>query len=227
MPARIEARDTFDTIENEILFTRAALKADEDARELLPETDEWLELVDAARTKDREFRTRDMDAMAARAIANVRLDIACLGFGKDLLHAVGDRKSPRFAGFFPVAPTRWVKQPLDKQLLGVKGWLTLSGEPELDKHRERLSARAAAAGDAQVAVAALAPARGVNWQVRRDLADALTRLRDGLHRALAERATEKALPRDWPDAFFRIEEREGRAPVPAPAPDPGPGGPTT
>jgi len=53
------------------------------------------------------------------------------------------------------------------------------------------------------------------------LADDLTRLRDGLHRALCERAEEKALPRDWADAFFRVE-RDGARREEAPAPTPTP-----
>jgi len=218
MPARINSTDTFDAIENECMFTRSALKADYDANALLSETDGWLGQVDAARAKDREFRVADMEAMASRSIANVRLDISCLAFGKDLLYAVGDRKAPRFVGFFPIAPTRWVKQGLDKQILGIKGWLTVNGDVELDKHRENLGLRVAGASDSQVAVASLAPARGLNWQMRRDLADAMTRARDGLHRALAELAEEKNLPRDWPDAFFRIEERESPPVQPGPPP---------
>jgi hypothetical protein len=78
MPAKIVATDTFDTIENEVLFTQAALKADEDAADLAPEVDPWFVLVDEARAKDRLFRASDMEATAGRSVANVRLDAACV-----------------------------------------------------------------------------------------------------------------------------------------------------
>ncbi len=120
--ARSQVRlDTFDTIEEEIMFSRGALKANDDARDLLTETDEWLPLLGGAVGRQ-TFREKDMDGTAGRAIANVRLGIVCLAFGKDLLHAVGaDRKSPRFTGFFPVAPWRFEKQTFDKQILGGEG----------------------------------------------------------------------------------------------------------
>lgn len=218
MPAKIDPRDTFDTNENEILFTRSALRADEDARDLLAQTDSWMPLLQEARDKDRVFRTADMDADASRSVANSRLDGACVLFGRDLLHAVGDRKAPRFVGFFPSAPSRWVAQPFDKQIVGVRGWLATSGEVVLEQHRENLTRRLDTATAAQTAVAAVAPARGLNWQMRRDFADPFTRQRDGLHRDLAERAAEKNLPRDWPDAFFRVESREPSAPSTPPTP---------
>ena len=215
MPAKILAFDTLDTIENEVLFTRAALKADEDANDLISETDPWYALVDEARRKDREFRTSDMEATAGRAVANVRLDAACLAFGNDLLHTVGDRTRPRFVGFFPIAPTRWVKQPFDKQIIAVRGWLSITGDAVLDQHRAALDKHVQSAEASRLATAALAPKRGLNWEMRSELADTLTRARDGLHRALAERAEERNLPREWPNAFFRIEERN---PPPEPAP---------
>lgn len=211
MPKRIYATDTFEVIENEVMFTRSALKADEDARPFLSETEDWFARIERGRTADRAFREKDMDATAARSIANVRLDIACLAFGKDLLYAAGDRASRRFTSFFPVAPWRFVKQPFGDQLLKVKGWIGVTGEAVLDQHREQLTLRVQNADAAQVAVAALGPARGANWDARTQLADDLTRLRDGLHRALADHAAEKGLPREWPDAFFRVE-RDSAAP---------------
>ena len=218
MPAKINVDDPFDLIEDEVMFTISSVKADEDAADLVAETESWLPLVDEARTKDRAFRAQDMQAAATRGVANTRLDIACIAFGKDLLYDVGDRTRPRFVGFFPVSPARWVKQAFDKQITGVRGWLG-SADPVLEKHRAELDERVQRADDSRVATAALAPKRGLNWEMRRELAEALTRARDGLHRALAERAEERKLPREWANTFFRVTTRSEPEPdLPLPTP---------
>lgn len=43
----------------------------------------------------------------------------------------------------------------------------------------------------------------------KELADALTRERDGIHAALTQRANERRLPRESPNTFFRVEPRAG------------------
>jgi len=85
-----------------------------------------------------------------------------IAFGRDLLHATGDRKAPRFIGYFRVSPSRWVKQPFDKQILGVESWLATTGDAELDKHRQALTLRVKNASAARVATAVLATLRGAN-----------------------------------------------------------------
>jgi hypothetical protein len=49
MPRQIPLTITFDDAKDEILFTTATLKADPDAKELLPMTDGWLALRRRAR----------------------------------------------------------------------------------------------------------------------------------------------------------------------------------
>ena len=64
MPRRIRDDISFDDAENEILFTRAGMKADPDAQEFVAMTDGWMHLVDGARAKDRTAREKVMDTAA-------------------------------------------------------------------------------------------------------------------------------------------------------------------
>lgn len=208
MPKKLNATDTFDTLESEVLFTEAALNADPEAQALAGETADWLAQVDAARAADRAFRLHEAKVDARRIVANGRLDSACLAFGKRLLGACNqDRESPRFRRFFPKAPTVFVRQALDKQVANVFGWLATTDEPTLEEHRTALTTWATACREAQDQTAALGPKRGENEARRMKLADDLTRERDGLHRELSELAADKGLARDWADLFFRTTRR--------------------
>ncbi len=46
MAAKIDHEMTFDDMEDEVVYTRAALRADPDARDLLPLTDGWMPAVE-------------------------------------------------------------------------------------------------------------------------------------------------------------------------------------
>jgi hypothetical protein len=222
MPRKIPSTITLDEAEDEILFTIAALKADPDAAELVSMTGDWLSLVDAARKRDRAARQAQMEADAARVVANDRLDRACERFGDELFLAVEkDRKSARWVQFFSVAVSKFVRQRLDKQVQKVRGWLE-SSDGVLDKHRGPLDTWSKAAGEAVQKTHAVAMVRGEARIAREEMAEDLTRERDGLHDALSGRAREIGLPRDWPDLFFRTMSRsapeEAESPPAAPPP---------
>lgn len=227
MPHAIAPDATFDTIEAEILFTRAALRADPDASDLLPHTDAWLSLVEPARAKERAAREAVENANAERAVANARLDATCIAFGDDLHTAVQkDHRAARWLQFFSVAVSSFVKQALARQIATVKGWLTSSKDPVLEKHRANLETWSARADGALVKTRGTALVRGEAHQAREELAAELTRERDGLHEALSARARERQLPRSFADVFFRTESRPRGARVEA-AMEPPAQGPTT
>ena len=224
------ARMPLDDAEDEVHFTRAAIKADPDASPLLPMTDDWLALIDAVRVKDRQARVAEADATAARVVANFHFDRACTQFGDDLFLAVGkDRESARWTQFFPIAVSRFVKMRFDKQIQKVQGWLAPSvTEPALDTHRAALTKWCHAAVAALGQTSAASMVRGAAQVAREQLAEDLTRERDGLHDALAAIGRTKGLPRDWPKQFFRVPKRplsddEDTSPEPA-APDQAPTG---
>lgn len=216
MPHAITPAMTFDTIEDSIIFTRAALRADPDAQDLLPVTDAWLALLEPARAKDRACREAVANANAARVIANGRLDAACGAFADDLFLAAGkDRHAARWTQFFSSTITSFTRQALSKQVTTVLGWLTGSKDPALEPRRADLDKWANAANDALVKTRATALVRGEAHLSREELADALTRERDGLHETLAARARDKRLPRDWADLFFYVAPRPRRAGAPS------------
>lgn len=204
---------TFDDSEDEIYFTRAGVQADPDAADLLSLTDDWLGLVDAARAKDRAARIADANATAARVITNHHLDGACTKFGDDLYLAVDkNRESPRWTQFFPVSVSRFVKMRFDKQVQIVKAWLASNtSEQTLMNHKPHLTRWANAASAAVEQTNGVALVRGAARIAREQLAEDLTRERDGLYDALSVRAREKGLGRDWPNQFFRVISRKSDA----------------
>jgi hypothetical protein len=209
---------TFDTFEDEMLFTRAALAADPDSADLVSATESWLGLIDAARAKDRDARAAIANTDAARVVANGRLDRACGAFGDDLHRAVEkDRAATRWTQFFSVPVSRFVRQALSRQSVTVRAWLMSSMDAVLEQHRDALERWTAAAEKALVQTRGTALVRGGARQAREELAEELTRERDGLHDALRSRGRERGLPRDWSDVFFRVESRSGAAAVDEPA----------
>jgi hypothetical protein len=218
MPREIRPETTLDAVEDEILYTRAALTADPDASDLLPLTDDWLPRLDETRALDRAVRIQAAEVDALRGVANGRLDAACTRFGDQLYLAVGkDRTSPRWTMFFKVAVSKFVRLALPQQVLTVQGWFA-AADPVLADHRAELERWVTAADGALVRERGLAVARGENWQRRAELCEGLTRGRDGLHAALVERSQERGLDRGWPGVFFRVERSpEPSAPTPPPA----------
>lgn len=217
MPRQLSADTTFDALEEEILFTRAALLADPDSTDLLSVTDNWMARVDEVRLQDRGVRQSAAEADALRSVANGRLDAACTRFGDELFLAVGkNRSSPRWLQFFKLAVSRFIRTALPAQVLTVQGWFT-STDPVLVAHRPDLERWANAADSALVKDRGLAVSRGENWQRRTELCEGLTRDRDGLHATLVDRAADRTLDRGWPDVFFRVVHRTSE---PAPAPPP-------
>jgi hypothetical protein len=212
MARKITLEMLLDDVEDEVIFTRAATKADPDAADLLHLTDGWLPLVDDCRAADRELRIVLMEITAERAVANGRLDPACVTFGDALYLACGkDRSSPRWRMFFDVAVSVFVRQALSSQVARVRGWLTSAKDPVLDEHRAPLDRWSKAAADALDRTSGTAVMRGQVQVKREELATSLTRERDGFRDALAARARERGLARDWPDLFFRTTPSRGAA----------------
>ncbi len=211
MPRKLTASMTFDALEDETHFTRSMLKADPDAADLVALTDGWIALIDDARGKDREARIALAEADAMRIVANARLDQACEKFGDELLLAVDkDRSAPRWTQFFGGPVGKFVRQRLAAQVAKVRAWLGSSDEV-LDKHKAPLDQWSKAADQALVMTRGVSLVRGEAQTARDELAEDLTRERDGLAEALGARARVKKLGREWPALFFRVESRTSSA----------------
>jgi hypothetical protein len=208
MPRKLTKEMTLDTFEDEVLYTIASVKADPDAADLSPMTNDWLDSIAATRQADLKARSAVVQCDAVRMVANARLDAACIAFGDALGLEVGwDAASPRWKQFFPVAVSRFVRQALHKQVKTVLGWVGSAKDPVLDNHKAALENWAKKADSALNQTAALAIVRGEAATSRAQLAEDLTADRDGLRDALAARARDRGLPRTWPDVFFRTESR--------------------
>jgi hypothetical protein len=206
MARKLTPQLTLDALEDEVLFTRAALKSDEHTQDLLSMTDSWLGLIDAVRASDRQLRERIADVDASRMLANEYLDLACTAFGDELyLDVDKDRTSRRWLQYFSMPVSRFIRQALSAQVATVKGWLglPLGTDPLLDQHRELLQSRVDRADKASTDTRGLTPLRGTLWQQRTQLAESLTQSRDELRDVLGQRARELKLGRTWPDAFFK------------------------
>ena len=215
-PRKLGAETTFADLESEVMFTIAGLGADPDARPLLSETTDWLPWVDEVQKEDRSFRQQEANVEAGRVVANGRLDLTCIAFGKRLLGACDqDRQAPRFTRFFAKPPMAFVKQALSKQVTAVFGWLNVKDDDVLESFRVDLQDRATNARAAQDATSAIGPQRGANQARRAKLTDDLTRERDGLHRQLAEIAEQKNLGRTWADLFFKKTRRDDEEEAPS------------
>jgi len=207
---KITADMPLDDVEDEVFFTCATIKADPDAADLLYITIDWLDLVDAVRVKDRQARMAETDATAVRVVANYHLDRGCTGFGDDLYLAVEkNRESARWNQFFSMTVSRFVKMRFDKQVQKVKSWLDPNvKDPILDKHRTTLTTWCNASASSIDQTMGVAMIRGAARVAREQLAEDITRERDGLYDALSARGREKGLPRDWPKQFFRVNRRK-------------------
>lgn len=212
MPKKFTVDTSLNEMERQSLFTRAALKADPDAEEFVPETDNWLPAIDEVRRTERERREVVADTDARRTVANARLDIATTAFGRDLLHDLRhDRQSPRWKQYFSQKPSKVVRQPLRNQVTMVRAWLSSGMDPTLDMHRGDLARWADQADQALVATDGTALVRGQAQIARTELAEYLTAERDRLHRRLGELAAARGLPRDWPESFFYVAPRRKKA----------------
>lgn len=204
-PRKLPPDIPLDEAEEEVLFTRAAAAADPNAVDLLGETNDWLPLVEATRTSERDARAASMNADALRSIANLHFDRACINFADELWLAIGkDRENPRWKRFFAISPSRFVRRSLAKQMQDVQAWLEGPTDPVLDKHRANLSKWLSAAQEAVKMQAAAAGKRGAAAQTRAEMASDLTKERDGFFELLSARGRERDLPRDWPRTFFRV-----------------------
>lgn len=210
---KLTSDTTLDDHERAIIYTRAAVAADPNARDLLRLTDGWEGLLDAARAKRRASWVAQVGADAQRRVSNEGLDNSCTAFGAEV--SLEDKPgTERFRFFFRNATvSRFIKQPFAAQVGAVEAWLTTSEHPVLERHRARITPWVQAARAALTATAAAAVPMG-QWQITRaTFAEDMTRERDALWAALDERRRERNLPRDWPGLFFMVRETKRGAKV--------------
>ena len=145
MAKQVNPEMTFDDMENECIFTRAAKRADRNASDMISTSDAWLGWIENVRVQERAARTAFQEATAARMIANARLDETCRSFGRALATDLkNDRTSARWKRFFRGTVDDFVTQPLVDQADACIAWLAID-DAALAPFRDELTHWAEAA----------------------------------------------------------------------------------
>lgn len=205
---RLDEGLSLDTIEEEIVYTTARLRADDNAADAAPELDKLAAQVETVRKAQHAAWNAETAAQAAIDSADDALDDAVGQLSRDLLYAVGnDRRSPRFTRYFAEAPGHLLRLGLRSELERVKNWpQSLAGEKDAKLEADG-KALAALVQRGEQALAARKTAAGAraDQRVREvlPLVDDVNAARLSLYGLLAQRAAARDLPRDWPDRFFR------------------------
>ena len=101
MVKKIDDAYSLEEMRSEVLFSRAALKADPNASDFLPSTGSWLGIVATAADQELAARTALVEATASRTIANQRLDETCRDVGRALAAELkNDRSGARWSRLF-------------------------------------------------------------------------------------------------------------------------------
>jgi len=189
-------------------YPEAGLSAEEETAELAaPFRDQIAEWDDKFK-QERAGRRSVIRAEAVVAVRNAQLDGKTVRFGASVLgEAGGDRKSPFFRRFFPVAPSQYVRQPLRKQCEQTLNVMAAELEKLEKKHTLRtfLAPLTTLAKSALAALDARTKAKGDRTMSASDVEDwkeGCNTLRLSTYAELLKIAAEKGYGRAWADSFF-------------------------
>lgn len=215
MARLLSERSKLTSLEDELSYMLARLEADPDAADLAPVVAELLERIEGQVQKQRRMWRAEIVAQARVDAANEQLDRTTNEFVRAADHVIGDRRSPRFVRYFPVAPNLVIRKGLESQIQTCRGWPdALRGEPEdiLQGFAARFE-EAFAAGDAALELRRKAAGARADHRLREllPLIDDLNNARRSLDGVLRQRGVERNKPRDWAMGFF-LRGRKSRAP---------------
>ncbi len=222
-PVPLAARDVslrdqaLDDVLDDLTFTQAALGADPEARDLLPEIAPHLAGWEAARRALREAQRAETAAAAVAAVRDAELDDLVLELARALLEAVhGDANDPRFRRYFSRAPRELTRAGRLVEATTVNAWVPwvrLEPEPAIAALADRLatgSAASLAASDA--ADAAAAQHLAARLRVDDTFIAAAAAALEAVHAELVRRGVERGKPQGWADRFFRALRHRWGAP---------------
>lgn len=206
----------------ELLFTEARLKSDEQAKEFVALITELLAKVDVVRTDQVGAWREEIAAQAAVSAADDQLDDWIRRFDRALKEVVnGNVQSPRYGRYFSSAPWTLIRLGLENEISRVRGWIdSLASEPEPTLKTFAVSlAKVIAIGEAALEQRRKAVSSRSDHRVRSiaSLVEEINATRAALYGSLAKKALASNLPSDWPSRFFRRSSR-GKDDQPTPAP---------
>jgi hypothetical protein len=212
----LEPTQAIDNAWGQLVYTRARVKHDPNARDLLPQIEALIERCKQLRTEQLGAWEGEIDAQAGVDAANDALDATTVDFGRALDNEIRDRRSPAYKRYFAVAPSDIVVLGLESELERVRSWPDyLAGEESAtleafgDRFREHI-----AAGDDAVEARRMAAAARANHRATaiNRFFDDVNGARQSLHALLTQRAVERRLGRHWADRFFRHGSTPRRQP---------------
>lgn len=219
-PRELPADTPLDELEDEVIDTQAALRADPDAEDLAPGFEAQLTALDVVFDRERQTRREKVEAAAVCRVADGRLDPAIVLTGKQLEVVVkGDKSSPTWTrAFGSSTPSDIGRLPRAKEVTRVSelvAALTAVGSAALTDVIASLTLWSGRLGAGLERLRTANASRGQYVGDREEYVIALNRARRSLSGALIQRAAERGLPKDWPATFFRKSPRRDRAEEPS------------
>ena len=211
-----ELRDeeSLENVWEELIYTEARRVHDPHAKDLVPVVSKLAARRSQVREGQEAAWRAEVVAQAGVDGADDTLDEIVSRISVTLLHAVGDRTSPRFTRYFKNAPNIIIRMGLASEIEVVRGWPeSLKGEAEKElKILGKDLADAIAVGDAALEERRRAAAARADHRVREiiPLIEDINAARLSLYAELTLRSGKHRLPRDWADRFFRRGARVAR-----------------
>ncbi len=203
------------TFLEQLEYPEAALSAEEETSELAKPFRDQIAEWDNIFKQERAGRRSVVRAEAIVAVRNVQLDRHTVRFGASVLGETGgDRRSPFFRRFFPVAPSQYVRQPLRKQCEQTLNVMVVELEKLDKKHTLRsfvspLTSLAKSALSALDARTKVKSERTMGASDIEEWKEGCNAMRLSVYAELLKIAAEKGYGRAWADSFFPSETAVG------------------
>ena len=128
----LQEDESLDSVWDELVFTEARLKGDQDGKEFVSLVFSLIARLEEARKGQLAARREEVAAQAVVRAADDALDDCVQAIGRALLDAErGNRQSVRYKRYFTSTPSAVVRMGLESELSRVRGWVaSLASEPE-------------------------------------------------------------------------------------------------
>jgi hypothetical protein len=203
---------------DESRYTEALLSADEDSADLTKSFTEFTKTAKTTIEGQADCWHGEIIAQAMVDRQNYFIDQETTLFERALRRAIEDAgessaiKSLRYKSYFKEELGRLRARGLETQVATMKGWpalLRAEPEPQVKEWADKLDSRFVKAEAAlQARREAQARTRTHRLQELLPLYAKADALRQETHGELSKRASQKNLGRDWPDSFFRTQEKK-------------------
>lgn len=211
-PRELVADMPLDEVEDEVIDTLAALQADPDAEDMVASFEPQLVSLDVVWDRERATRREKVEATAFTRVADEHTDDELVDTGRGLNHHVrGDHTSAAwnrvFGGLTPTDVTKLPRSEQVKRVTAMVAELVAQAIESMARNVEKLGFWNERLNTGLSRLEAANLDRGRFTGEREEYVVSLNKARRSLAAALAQRAVERNLPKDWPSLFFRKTPR--------------------